>query len=206
MRRVAIRDDDAHASLLVHVAWRRLSGRASPVFVPRRECLPLGRITLVGTARQARQGMSDKNLHVAAAIIVRDGAVLAAQRSHGMKDGWELPGGKLEPGETSEDACRREIREELGLELGVLWPFTTVRHSYPSSTSRWTSSARPSQATPSLRCSTTRRCAGLAETSCCPWTGCLQTSRWCARWALPGATCSTACTCSGHWARAGVPR
>ncbi|MGO5204187.1 (deoxy)nucleoside triphosphate pyrophosphohydrolase [Parolsenella catena] len=75
--------------------------------------------------------MSDKNLHVAAAIIVRDGAVLAAQRSHGMKDGWELPGGKLEPGETSEDACHREIREELGLELGVLWPFTTVRHSYP---------------------------------------------------------------------------
>ena len=63
--------------------------------------------------------MSDKNLHVAAAIIVRDGAVLAAQRSHGMKDGWELPGGKLEPGETSEDACRREIREELGLELDI---------------------------------------------------------------------------------------
>ena len=63
--------------------------------------------------------MSDKNLHVAAAIIVRDGAVLAVQRSHGMKDGWELPGGKLEPGETSEDACRREIREELGLELDI---------------------------------------------------------------------------------------
>lgn len=75
--------------------------------------------------------MAEKNLHVAAAIIVRGGAVLAAQRSHGMKDGWELPGGKLESGETSEDACRREIREELGLELGVLWPYTTVRHSYP---------------------------------------------------------------------------
>lgn len=78
-----------------------------------------------------RGTMPNENLHVAAAIIVRDGRVLAAQRSHGMKDGWELPGGKLEPGETAEDACRREIREELGIELGVLWPFTTVRHDYP---------------------------------------------------------------------------
>ena len=75
--------------------------------------------------------MANENLQVAAAIIVRDGQVLAAQRAHGMKDGWELPGGKLENGETAEDACRREIREELGLELGVLWPFTTVSHSYP---------------------------------------------------------------------------
>ena len=63
--------------------------------------------------------MSDKNLHVAAAIIVRDGAVLAAQRSHGMKDGWELPGGKLEPGETGEQALARECREELGAEVRV---------------------------------------------------------------------------------------
>lgn len=75
--------------------------------------------------------MPNDNLHVAAAIIVRDGRILAAQRSHGMKDGWELPGGKLEPGESAEDACRREIREELGIELGVLWPFSTVRHDYP---------------------------------------------------------------------------
>lgn len=154
-----------------------------PCLVPRRECLPLGRITLVGTARQARQGMSDKNLHVAAAIIVRDGAVLAAQRSHGMKDGWELPGGKLEPGETSEDACRREIREELGLELGVLWPFTTVRHSYPDFDIEMDVFCAPiaSDAEPQMP-RPRGRCAGLAETSCCPWTGCLQTSRWCARW------------------------
>lgn len=63
--------------------------------------------------------MADKNLHVAAAIIVRDNKVLAARREHGM-EGWELPGGKLEPGESAEDACRREISEELGLTLGVL--------------------------------------------------------------------------------------
>jgi 8-oxo-dGTP diphosphatase len=75
--------------------------------------------------------MADKKLQVAAAIIVREGKVLAAQRAHGMEGGWELPGGKLEPGETAEEACRREIREELGMELGVLWPFTSVSHSYP---------------------------------------------------------------------------
>lgn len=74
--------------------------------------------------------MSDKNLHVAAAIIVRDGKVLAARRSDGA-EGWELPGGKIEPSETAEDACRREVREELALELGVLWPYTTVRHAGP---------------------------------------------------------------------------
>lgn len=56
--------------------------------------------------------MADKNLHVAAAIIARDNKVLAARRKHGM-EGWELPGGKLEPGESAEDACRREISEEL---------------------------------------------------------------------------------------------
>ena len=74
--------------------------------------------------------MSDKNLHVAAAIIVRDGKVLSARRS-GVAEGWELPGGKIEPSETAEDACRREVREELALELGVLWPYTTVRHAGP---------------------------------------------------------------------------
>ena len=74
--------------------------------------------------------MPKDTLHVAAAIIVRDGQVLAAQRNHGMKDGWELPGGKLEPSESAEDACRREIREELGIKLGVLWPYNTVRHDY----------------------------------------------------------------------------
>ena len=74
--------------------------------------------------------MSDKNLHVAAAIIVRDGEVLAARRSDGA-EGWELPGGKIEPSETAEDACRREVREELALELGVLWTYTTVRHTGP---------------------------------------------------------------------------
>ena len=58
-------------------------------------------------------------VHVAAAIIQRDGLILAARRAHGM-DGWEFPGGKVEPGETSEEACRREVTEELGCKLQVM--------------------------------------------------------------------------------------
>ena len=56
--------------------------------------------------------------HVAAAIIAHEGRILAAQRSYGMKDKWEFPGGKVEAGEDAEDAARRECEEELGLRLG----------------------------------------------------------------------------------------
>lgn len=68
--------------------------------------------------------------HIAAVILVRDGKILAAQRSYGMKDKWEFPGGKIEEGETPEEALRRECREELGCELGVLQFFDTVEHDY----------------------------------------------------------------------------
>ena len=57
-------------------------------------------------------------LRVAAAAIVRDGRLLATQRGYGeLKDGWELPGGKLEPGETPAQAAVREIREELATDV-----------------------------------------------------------------------------------------
>jgi len=58
-------------------------------------------------------------LHVVAAAIIRDGRVLAAQRPLGKREGglWELPGGKVEPGETEQAALEREIREELGLDV-----------------------------------------------------------------------------------------
>ncbi len=54
-------------------------------------------------------------LHVVAAAIMRDGRVLAARRPSGKRHGgkWELPGGKVEAGETEEVALAREIREEL---------------------------------------------------------------------------------------------
>lgn len=69
--------------------------------------------------------------HIAAAIIAHDNKILAAQRSYGMKDKWEFPGGKIEEGETPEEACRRECKEELGLELGTMWQFSTEEYDYP---------------------------------------------------------------------------
>lgn len=70
--------------------------------------------------------------HVAAAIITDDTRIFAAQRASGaQKDGWEFPGGKIEPGETSEHACRREIEEELGLHLTTIWLLDTIEYDYP---------------------------------------------------------------------------
>lgn len=78
--------------------------------------------------------MPRETRHVAAAIIY-DGErerVLSCQRGYGdMKDGWEFPGGKVEDGETGEQACRREIEEELGCHLGTMWYLDTVEYDYP---------------------------------------------------------------------------
>ena len=71
-------------------------------------------------------------VRVAAVIIAHEGKILACQRANGaMKDGWELPGGKVEPHESAEGACRRECQEELNVRLGTLWAFGDVEHDYP---------------------------------------------------------------------------
>ncbi|MDE7061942.1 MAG: NUDIX domain-containing protein, partial [Lachnospiraceae bacterium] len=58
-----------------------------------------------------------KTIKVAAAIIMHDNMIFATQRGYGeFKDGWEFPGGKLEPGESPQEALVREIREELDTE------------------------------------------------------------------------------------------
>lgn len=76
--------------------------------------------------------MHRETKHVAAAIIQSGGRILSCQRGYGeMKDGWEFPGGKVEPGETAEQACRREIEEELGCRLGTMWYLETVEYDYP---------------------------------------------------------------------------
>ncbi|HQR25623.1 MAG TPA: (deoxy)nucleoside triphosphate pyrophosphohydrolase [Nocardioides sp.] len=58
---------------------------------------------------------------VVGAAIVRDGRVLAARRTAPAETagGWEFPGGKVEPGETAEQALRREVEEELGCAIEV---------------------------------------------------------------------------------------
>ena len=73
-----------------------------------------------------------KHIVVVAAIIVRDGRIFATQRGYGeWKDWWEFPGGKIEHGETPEDALKREIREELATEIEVDELLTTVEYDYP---------------------------------------------------------------------------
>ena len=74
-----------------------------------------------------------KNVEVVAAIVVDEkGRVLATQRGYGdMKDGWELPGGKIEPGEEPQAALRREIMEELAMDIEVGERLCTVQWDYP---------------------------------------------------------------------------
>jgi 8-oxo-dGTP diphosphatase len=73
-----------------------------------------------------------KSINVVAAIIINEDKVLATQRADGdFKGGWEFPGGKIELGECSEDALKREIKEELNLEIQVDYYLETVKHDYP---------------------------------------------------------------------------
>ena len=73
-----------------------------------------------------------KNVHVVAAIIKEDNKIFATQRGYGeFKGGWEFPGGKVEEGETLENALRREIMEELDTRICVDELFDTVEYDYP---------------------------------------------------------------------------
>ena len=73
-----------------------------------------------------------KKIEVVAAIIRKDNKIFATQRGYGdFKDGWEFPGGKVEPGETPEEALKREIREELSTEISVDSFVCTVDYDYP---------------------------------------------------------------------------
>ena len=72
-----------------------------------------------------------KSIDVVAAIICQDGKVLATQRGYGEQaGGWEFPGGKIESGETPEEAIVREIHEELGAIIAVDGHLVTIDHDY----------------------------------------------------------------------------
>ena len=76
-----------------------------------------------------------KSIEVVAAVIFREGRVLCVQRPENAREyvslKWEFPGGKIESGENREQALKREIHEELDVEIGNLDYFMTVEHTYP---------------------------------------------------------------------------
>ena len=74
-----------------------------------------------------------KKIEVVAAILHRDGAYFATQRGYGEFEGmWEFPGGKIEPGESREVALRREIQEELGVDIIIEDSLCTTEYDYTS--------------------------------------------------------------------------
>ena len=77
--------------------------------------------------------VEDKPTIRVVAAVIRDGdRIYATQRGYGeYKDGWEFPGGKIEPGETPEEALVREIREELAVTIEVGEKISTIEYDYP---------------------------------------------------------------------------
>lgn len=74
-----------------------------------------------------------KTIRVTAAVIRQDDRVFATARGYGdYKGGWEFPGGKIEPGESPQEALTREILEELDTEILVGDLIETIEYDYPS--------------------------------------------------------------------------
>lgn len=74
-----------------------------------------------------------KNIHVSAAIIMKDNKIFVTQRGYGeFKDWWEFPGGKIEEGETPEECLKREIKEELEADINIDKYLCTVEYDYPN--------------------------------------------------------------------------
>lgn len=82
--------------------------------------------------------MTQARIHVMAAVIRRDGRILIARRPDSAHQGglWEFPGGKLDAGEERSEGLRRELREELGIEVTSTRPLIDIRHDYPDKSVR----------------------------------------------------------------------
>ncbi|GAC1389444.1 MAG: NUDIX domain-containing protein [Variovorax sp.] len=90
---------------------------------------------LVADGERPRAGGPDRQaIEVAVGVLLRpDGAFLLTSRPPGkVYEGyWEFPGGKVEPGETVEQALRRELQEEIGVTVGTVHPWKIERVDYP---------------------------------------------------------------------------
>ena len=77
--------------------------------------------------------MTKKSIHVTAGIVLRDGQVFLTKRAQTAHQGgkWEFPGGKVEQGESIEQALVRELDEEIGIKVTTATPFMTICHDYP---------------------------------------------------------------------------
>ncbi len=75
-----------------------------------------------------------EHIHVACAIIELGGKVLCTQRSESMSLPlkWEFPGGKINDGESPQECLKRELAEELGIEVTIGAPLTVSTHHYPA--------------------------------------------------------------------------
>jgi 8-oxo-dGTP diphosphatase len=74
-----------------------------------------------------------KRIEVVAGLITDGGKIFATQRGYGDQKGfWEFPGGKMEPGETPQQALARELKEELAIDVIVGKFLCTVEHDYPA--------------------------------------------------------------------------
>ena len=74
-----------------------------------------------------------RQIEVVAAIIYKDGTYFATQRGYGEFEGmWEFPGGKIESGESADAALKREIQEELGVDITIDKFLCTADYDYPA--------------------------------------------------------------------------
>ena len=117
-----------------------------------------------------------KHYNVVAAVIEVDGSVLCMHRGVTRYPytchRWEFPGGKVEPGETPQQALHREILEEMDLDIEVHEHLATVTHDYPDFTITLAA----------YRCSATTTAFTMREHAACrwlPWAD-LMSLPWCA--------------------------